>query len=87
MIFKFSMPFRFLAAQCRRGYAWFLDYETLVTDAEWGARRGECEGCPELVNGEQCRICGCFVDAKAMLALEKCPKNKWKRVWRRKNVK
>jgi hypothetical protein len=84
MIFSPLSPFRFLAAQVRRGWAWALDYNTLVTDEEWGFRRGKCANCEELVNGEQCRICTCFVDAKAYLAMEQCPKGKWKRIWRRK---
>lgn len=89
MIFRWHSPFRWLAAQVRRAWAWMLDYETLVTDAEWGARRAECDLCEELVRddegNEQCRICTCFVDSKAYLALERCPKNKWKRIWRRKS--
>lgn len=81
MIFRWHTPFRFIAAQTRRLFAWMLDYETLVTDAQWGERRGKCSVCEELVNDEQCRVCTCYVDAKAMLALEQCPKKKWLRVW------
>jgi len=87
MIFRWDMPFRYLAAQGRRCFGWFFDFETLVTDQEWGARRGQCDRCAELTNDDQCRLCGCLVDAKAMLALEKCPINRWKRIWRRKYVK
>jgi hypothetical protein len=35
-----------------------------------------CASC-EYLNGQRCRACGCFVKAKAALASEKCPKNKW----------
>jgi len=84
MIFRWHTPFRYAAAQVRRLFAWMLDYETAVTDAEWGDRRKTCEQCEELVD-EQCRICTCFVDAKTFLALEQCPKRKWKRIWRRKS--
>lgn len=83
MIIKFSTPFRYVAAQARRFFAWVFGFETLVTDAEWGARIAECEACPHLKD-EQCEICTCFVDGKAMLALERCPKKKWLRVWRLK---
>lgn len=86
MIIRWHTPFRFLAAQARRVFAWMMDYETLVTDAQWGERRGICSQCPELVNDEQCRICTCYVDAKAMLALEQCPKKKWRRVWTKKHI-
>ena len=85
MIVRWDSPFRYLAAQARRLFAWLLDFETLVTDQEWGVRMERCLRCEELVNNEQCRICSCYVDAKAFLALERCPKNKWKRIWRRKH--
>lgn len=87
MIFRWQTPFRYLAAQGRRLFAWMLDYETLVTDAQWGERRGKCSVCEELVNDEQCRICTCFVDSKAMLALEQCPKKKWPRIWTKKRIR
>lgn len=86
MIFRLDTPFRWLAAQARRFFAWMLDYETMVSDAQWGERRAQCSACEELVNDEQCRICTCFVDAKAMLALEQCPKKKWRRVWTKKHI-
>ncbi len=69
----------------RSAYARVLGYETLVKDSEWGARRAECEVCPHLEGG-QCRICTCFVDAKALLALEQCPVKKWRRIWRKRIV-
>jgi len=87
MIFRWDSPFRYTAAQLRRFFGWFFNFETLVTDKEWGERMGICNTCPELVNGEQCRVCTCMVESKCMLALEMCPLNKWKRVWRRKYVK
>jgi hypothetical protein len=85
MIFRWSTPFRYAAAQARRLFAWMFDYQTMVSDAEWGRRRAICSSCPHLVNDEQCAICTCFVDAKAMLALERCPQKKWERVWTKKH--
>lgn len=52
MIFRWHTPFRFIAAQARRFFAWMLEYNTLVTDAQWGERRAQCSVCEELVNDE-----------------------------------
>lgn len=87
MIFRLSSPFRYLAAQARRFFAWIFRYETLVTVPEWVARMEVCRSCPSLVEDRYCGICTCDVDAKSFLATEQCPKKKWLRVWRRKKVK
>lgn len=39
-------------------------------------RLAACEACPHL-DGDQCRLCTCFVDIKAMLATERCPDDRW----------
>jgi hypothetical protein len=36
-----------------------------------------CKGCRFLINQKRCKLCGCWVAAKAGLAAEKCPDNKW----------
>jgi len=37
-----------------------------------------CNRCPELrASTRQCKKCGCFVDAKALLKNQKCPLEKW----------
>jgi predicted Zn-ribbon and HTH transcriptional regulator len=36
-----------------------------------------CKGCRFLINQKRCKLCGCFVVAKAGLQAEKCPDNKW----------
>lgn len=87
MILRFSSPFRYLAAQVRRFFAWIFRYETLVSPEEWAARVEKCAACPHLVDGQYCGVCTCGVEDKAFLATEQCPKKKWLRVWRRKKVK
>lgn len=37
-----------------------------------------CLSCPFL-NGNRCRACGCFIELKAALASEDCPKKKWEK--------
>jgi len=39
-------------------------------------RRGICHQCEHL-RGGKCEICGCFMLAKARLASEDCPLDKW----------
>lgn len=39
-------------------------------------RLNECDTCPENDLG-QCAVCGCYVAAKARVASETCPKNRW----------
>ena len=81
----FPNPFRFLAAVFFSLWGRLRGYEILATHAETQERLGECHECEFLVPGweSQCRICTCFVDAKAMLLLEQCPKKKWLRIWRK----
>lgn len=37
-----------------------------------------CNGC-EFLKNTRCRACGCFIEVKAALASEYCPKKKWPR--------
>jgi hypothetical protein len=53
--------------------------------ASLDARKGRmaaCVKCPHLlapdgVLGARCDVCGCFLQAKAALVTEDCPKGKW----------
>lgn len=38
-----------------------------------------CRTCKEF-NGNECRVCGCFVAAKAEMGSEQCPLGKWQRI-------
>lgn len=87
MTVKLSTPFLFLAALARTGFAKLFGYQVL---APWDVRLvrlDECMECEELVEEtQQCAVCTCFVDAKVSLALEQCPKKKWKRIWIKKHT-
>lgn len=43
-----------------------------VTDDEWQERMDQCVVCEHRVY-DQCSICGCFISAKASLAVSECP--------------
>lgn len=79
----FPNPFRFVASVAFSLWGRLRGYRVLANASETDARLDECYMCEHLEPGwePQCRICTCFVDAKAMLALERCPKKKWLRVW------
>lgn len=87
MIFRISTPFQALGAVFRSFWAKAMGYRALTTPEEYKERLNECDPCEFLTEERQCRICTCFVDAKAMLCAEKCPKNRWKAVWAKKNDK
>lgn len=46
--------------------------EDKVSDAEYERRLNQCRRCGDLLNG-MCRICGCFVEMRAAVALRHCP--------------
>jgi hypothetical protein len=46
----------------------------------YSERLALCQACPELANrltGRYCKLCGCFVKAKAMREGDSCPIGKW----------
>lgn len=46
----------------------------------YSERLALCHACPELANrltGRYCKLCGCFVKAKAMREGDSCPIGKW----------
>lgn len=85
MIFKWTMPFTFVAAMVRTAWAKLRGYEVLATREHQYFREAICQDCP-LFDGEQCGECGCLVMAKTALNTEKCPLNKWPRIWRKKRL-
>lgn len=80
-------PFRFIGAMIRMAWWKICGYQTLIGPGEQITRLEICGNCvfldPDL--GE-CTICGCDVDAKTILASERCPKNKWLRIKRKKRT-
>lgn len=51
--------------------------ELILEKEQIQSRLDVCQTCPFL-NGKRCRSCGCFVELKAALGSEDCPKGKWK---------
>lgn len=47
-----------------------------VSDAVMADRRAVCSKC-KLFDGANCKLCGCFVKFKTMLATERCPDGRW----------
>lgn len=87
MIFKISSPFQLIAASTRAVFAHIFGYQALTPVEVLDARLDQCMNCEELVEEtQQCAVCTCFVDAKVSLALEQCPKKKWKRIWIKKHT-
>ena len=43
-----------------------------VSDKEYERRLSECRKCEHLFKG-MCRICGCFVEMRAAMAVRHCP--------------
>jgi len=52
--------------------------ELIVSEADEAARLSVCEACPYFDHTmRQCNECTCFVDLKAKLSTEECPKGFW----------
>lgn len=69
-----------VASLARSFWHWAVSGFKLSSQEEVSRRRGICATCPEwLPLAAQCRICGCFTEAKIRLKSEYCPLNppKW----------
>lgn len=87
MIFRLKSPFWLAAELSRALLARLRGYELLAGVDVEEARLEKCFSCPELEEeSEQCRVCGCFVRAKAMVAVSRCPRKKWGPVFIRKGL-
>ena len=49
-----------------------LPEEDKVSGDEYERRLSECQKCDQLLNG-MCRVCGCFVEMRAAIAVRHCP--------------
>ena len=49
-----------------------LPEDDKVSEIEYERRLEKCEECAHLLNGV-CRICGCFVEMRAAIAVRHCP--------------
>jgi hypothetical protein len=74
---------KFFAAYFRAKLASFQGYEVIAPPLAQDRRLEICNMCDFFQDGE-CLRCGCSVVAKTMMATEKCPIGRWKRLWIRK---
>lgn len=49
-----------------------LSEDDRASDAEYERRLNKCRECDQLLNG-MCRVCGCFVEMRAAIAVRHCP--------------
>lgn len=71
-------PFSALSALWRVVKALFSRKKVFVAEEVMRKRMSACYQCPDFDSeGEQCKICSCFVRLKAELATETCPKRRW----------
>ena len=56
-----------------------LDADLKVEDALYRERLAQCKECDNLVSG-MCRVCGCFVEMRAIMKRNSCPgiPKRWK---------
>lgn len=58
-----------------------LDEDLKVSGAVYEQRLAQCKGCEKLMQG-MCRVCGCYVELRAVMKKNRCPlvKPRWERV-------
>jgi hypothetical protein len=80
---KFPNPFRFISSMFFSLWGKLRGFDVMVPGDIYVERLETCRNCEYLIRGweDQCSECTCFVDAKALLALEECPRRKWLRIW------
>lgn len=87
MLTLLMVPLRALAATIRVSWAKLLGYQVLADPDLQEKREAKCVECPRYLHEtHQCGVCLCFVDAKTALNTEKCPLDKWPRLWLKKSL-
>lgn len=83
----FPNPIRFAKALWRALRARWGGFDVWTTEEEREDRLFSCDLCPDLEPGtRQCRGCTCFVDVKAGLTMEECPRKFWLPIWRKRGL-
>lgn len=59
-----------------RDYIENLDVDIKASEEIYEARLARCKECDMLLQG-MCRSCGCYVELRAAIAGNICPKNHW----------
>lgn len=75
----------FVRSFVRIQWARFRGYEVLADPFTAGHRWLKCQHCP-FFDGAQCEVCCCLAEAKAIIAVEKCPKGYWEAKWIKKDI-
>ena len=67
-----------------RKYIAQIDKDLKVEDEEYQDRLAKCKECDNLLSG-MCRICGCFVEMRAVMKKNHCPavEKRWRSEERR----
>ena len=52
------------------------DPRSMTPEEEYERRLSICKECEKLLSG-MCRMCGCYVEMRAAIALRDCPGKKW----------
>jgi hypothetical protein len=76
MKLHFAYILNFVQAAIRTSRHFVLYRDTVVTPQVRDERLDHCRRCVNHIKGN-CRVCGCFVSAKVLLASEKCPIGRW----------
>jgi hypothetical protein len=76
MIIKWKTPFTAFMAVWRLIWANLKNDNVLLDNRTIDRRIGACETCFYYEN-EQCALCTCYVNVKAILATEDCPIGRW----------
>ncbi len=53
-----------------------IDEEQKVETMLYEERLSSCKDCDMLLSG-MCRVCGCFVELRAVMRKNSCPKHRW----------
>ena len=53
-----------------------IDEQIKTNEQVYEIRLFTCRSCKSLING-MCKHCGCFVEMRAAITKNKCPRNKW----------
>lgn len=79
------LAWRFICAMARHQWAHWKGWEVFASDSVQDARSVVCGHCRFNEDG-QCSVCKCLILSKTIMALEKCPRGYWPRVWVRKKI-
>lgn len=51
--------------------------DNAIPESQRNKRLEICKSCPNLIMGNICKLCGCWMPLKTYFPNQKCPDNKW----------